>query len=114
VQGTSLVIGDRQSVAKFYSGIPGAKEDGSLGDGFYTFPCDTEPEVSFTLGGKEFSITKSFNVGRTHEGSNTCVGGIVANAETAGEFWILGDVFMTNYYTIFDVGNMQVGFAQLA
>jgi Eukaryotic aspartyl protease len=30
------------------------------------------------------------------------------------EFYILGDVLMSNVYTVFDYGNSQVGFASLA
>jgi hypothetical protein len=30
------------------------------------------------------------------------------------EFYVLGDVFISNVYTVFDYGNPQVGFATLA
>ncbi|KII89342.1 hypothetical protein PLICRDRAFT_53792 [Plicaturopsis crispa FD-325 SS-3] len=113
--GTTLIVGDTASVKKFYAGISGAKSAASsVGDGYYTVPCDSIPSVSLTFGGKKFSVSSdSFNLGAATSGSSECVGGIVGE-DIGIDAWIVGDVFMRNVYTAFDFGNTQVGFAKLA
>ncbi|KZT25209.1 acid protease [Neolentinus lepideus HHB14362 ss-1] len=112
--GTTLIVGDSDSVSQLYGSIDGAKDaSSSVGQGYYTVPCDSIPKISLTFGGKSFDVSSdTFNLGPESSGSSSCVGGIVAQDDA--DFWIVGDVFLQNVYTAFDVGNTQVGFATLA
>ncbi|KAN0138185.1 eukaryotic aspartyl protease [Lactarius tabidus] len=108
--GSSLVVGDTQSVQAVYNQIPGSKD---VGDGTWTIPCDFNTPISITFSGKEFQISPStFNLGPDSSGSSTCIGGFGASDDLG--FWIVGDVFLQNVYTAFDLGNNRVGFASLA
>ncbi|GLB33562.1 putative peptidase A1 family protein [Lyophyllum shimeji] len=106
--GTTLVLGNWNSVSAVYAAIPGSQAATStIGPGFFTYLS-----ISLTFGGKAFAISPStFNLGLAAPGSSDCVGGIAAINEN---FWIVGDVFLQNVYTVFDVGNSSVGFATLA
>jgi hypothetical protein len=76
--GTTLVVGDPDSVSQFYERIPDAQDASStVGDGFYTFPCDSPPQVSLSFGGVAYDISSTFNLGPASQGSSDCVGGIV-------------------------------------
>ncbi|KAH7912656.1 aspartic peptidase domain-containing protein [Hygrophoropsis aurantiaca] len=111
--GTTLIVGDTENVDKFYQAIGGQNATATAGPGFYTFPCAKVPSVSITYGGTPWPISAdSFNLGQVSSGSADCVGGIIAQADVS--FWIVGDVFLRNVYTAFDVGNSQVGFAALS
>ncbi|KAI0032985.1 acid protease [Vararia minispora EC-137] len=106
--GTTLIVGDTQSVQNVYESITGAVDNG---DGTWSVPCDATPQVSLTFNGTVFSITpEAFVLGSGSSTATQCIGGLSYDDSIAGQFWIVGDVFLQNVYTVFDVGNSQVGF----
>lgn len=75
------------------------------------------PNVSFTIGGKSFELTPDQYVLQVGEGDAAqCISGFTALdvPPPRGPLWILGDVFMGRYHTVFDYGKMRVGFAEAA
>ncbi|THH14979.1 hypothetical protein EW146_g5430 [Bondarzewia mesenterica] len=113
--GTTQIIGDSYNVGVIYSKIPGAQAAFEYGDGLYAIPCDFSSRLTLTFDGTAFKVDPSDMIlGRLPDNSGLCLGGLAADDQLFGGFWIVGDVFLQNVYTTFDVGNNRVGFASLA
>ncbi|KAF9174245.1 Vacuolar protease A [Mortierella sp. AD011] len=81
--------------------------------GQYTIDCSlvpSLPEFSFYFGNKEYILNGSdyiLNAG------GSCVSGFMGMdfPEQLGDLWIVGDVFLRKYYSVYDLGKDRVGFA---
>lgn len=112
--GTTIMFGPPKDVTKVYSHVPGSRLlDGK--NGLYEFPCNSVPDVAFSWGGEDWTITpENFNLGRTATGSSMCVGALGQMDLGLGDnVWLLGDSFMKNVYTDFNIATKTVGFARL-
>ncbi|KAL6458909.1 hypothetical protein MHYP_G00323810 [Metynnis hypsauchen] len=107
--GTSLIVGPSSAISTLNAYL-GAEQDEN---GDYIVSCSSVqsmPSVTFTLNGYAFSIPASSFVTQSYYGCQTGFSG--------GDFgtsfsWILGDVFIRNWYTIFNRQTSSVGLAQL-
>lgn len=110
--GTSLIAGPKADILKLNEAIGAIPIVG----GEYILPtCDLAslPELVFTISGKEFPLKPEQYVLQVNQmGKKMCLSGLFGIDIPGKPLWILGDVFIGPYYTVFDYGNKQVGFAR--
>ncbi|XP_078424030.1 nothepsin isoform X2 [Cetorhinus maximus] len=70
------------------------------------------PNLTFTIGGVEYTLEAEDYIKKKEQA--VCLYGFQAINiySSKGPLWILGDVFLAKFYTIFDRGNDRVGFAK--
>jgi hypothetical protein len=108
--GTSLLAGPKDKVSKIAEAAGATLVMGKE----YTIDCSkmsSLPAVEITLGGgKKFTLEGKDYVLQV-QGQCLFAFMPIELPPNLGEMWILGDVFMRKYYTVFDYGNKQVGMA---
>ncbi|MBN3292484.1 PEPA protein, partial [Polypterus senegalus] len=106
--GTSLIAGPPSEIS-YIQQLIGAQ----LYNNDYYITCGNipnMPDVTFTLNGIQYTLPASAYV---RQMNGYCTSGFQGmNLPSAnGGLWILGDVFIREYYAIFDRGNNMVGLA---
>ncbi|NXJ83445.1 PEPA protein, partial [Trogon melanurus] len=106
--GTSLLVVP-SSVLNNLLATLGADSDGQIS-------CSSVsllPDLVYTINGNAYAVPPSSYV---IESSGYCTLGLEGMdvPTESGELWILGDVFIRQYYVIFDRGNNRVGLSALA
>jgi len=113
--GTSIIAGPTIDVAIIAASV-GAKPL-HTNRNQYQIDCstiDALPNLTFTLdSGHEYHLSGREYVEVIKEGysKQICLFGLSGLDVPRGPLWILGDLFLSKYYTVFDYGNKQVGFA---
>ncbi|PKI36026.1 hypothetical protein CRG98_043601 [Punica granatum] len=75
------------------------------------------PDVTFIIGNKSFPLSPHQYILMVEEKHSTvCISGFVPLDVSHGEgpLWILGDMFIGAYHTVFDFGKLKIGFAKAA
>ncbi|PIO73413.1 eukaryotic aspartyl protease, partial [Teladorsagia circumcincta] len=110
--GTSLIAGPSDAIQTIHQAI-GAY----MGDrGQMRVDCSTIPQlpsITFTIGGQDFILEGADYI--IQYGDSFCISGFMSMntpPQSSAPSWILGDVFIRRFYTVFDHGNKRVGFAE--
>jgi saccharopepsin len=83
-------------------------------NGQYTIPCEkvqSLPSLTFTFAGKDYQIDGKDYILQVQGQCISAFTGLDI-PKPLGPIWIIGDVFLRKFYTVYDLGRNAVGFAE--
>ncbi|NXU14425.1 CATE protein, partial [Pardalotus punctatus] len=110
--GTSLIVGPTRDIKELQNLIGAVSVDG-----VYAVECSNlaaMPELTFTINGLPYTLSaQAYTLMEYDDGMAFCTSGFQGNdiLLPTGPLWILGDVFIRQFYSVFDRGNNMVGLA---
>ena len=112
--GTSLIVGPASIIDEINQSITADAENGTI----ECSKLSSLPSITFTFGGRDFVLEgKDYIVKLNIGGNDYCMSGFSSLEQdfSMNSLWIVGDVFLRKYYSIYDFGNAsrgpRVGFA---
>ncbi|KAK6499200.1 hypothetical protein TWF506_003828 [Arthrobotrys conoides] len=105
--GTALILIPPEDALKLHQFIPGTKSNGET---FY-IPCNTDISLQFQFGNDKYQLSSNDYIGDPIDAEQElCLSLIVGRSVVRDGAWLIGDVFLRNVYSVFDMENGKIGF----
>nr|APC92575.1 digestive cathepsin D CatD4 [Dysdercus peruvianus] len=108
--GTTMITGPINQIERIFKKFQAEDLDNN---GVYFVKCDKIPElpdIKFVINGRDYVLRSTDYTFQNSTIPGYCMLGMSPNEDTE---WVLGNVFLVKYYSVFDMENKRIGFGTL-